>query len=274
LAAVKSIRSLERGLLVIRLLAQHGRLTLHDLHISSGLPKATLMRILATLEQQGWVKRFLGDHSYRLSVDAVSLGSKILPDTELLELATSVLDQLCQQVFWPSDIAVYNGTTMQIMETSRRQAPFLINRKVMGMMPHILWSALGRVYLANCSSARRKIIIDRLKNSNLREDRTVQNEKWLQRLLDQTRSQGYGVREPGYWTNNVDVGGDLSAIAVPVIVGEEVVACINLLWPEGLMDVSTFASQYHTQLLGAADELAQKLKKADHFSGTLTSDAV
>ncbi|MCR9215391.1 MAG: helix-turn-helix domain-containing protein, partial [Proteobacteria bacterium] len=183
MTSVKTIRALERGLQVVRLLEEHGRMTLQDLHFFSGLPKATLLRVLATLEDQGWTKRTLGDRSYRLSFDAVSMGSKILPDTELMELAAPILDQLCQRVFWPSDIAVFTGTTMQIMETSRRQAPFLINRKVMGIKPHVLYSALGRVYLANCTEAERQEIVTRLQNSNLREDRTAKNEKWLQRLL-------------------------------------------------------------------------------------------
>ncbi len=259
MASVKTIRSLQRGLQVVHLLEEHGRMTLQDLHFFSGLPKATLLRVLATLEEQGWTKRTLGDQSYRLSFDAVSMGSKLLPDTELMELAAPVLDQLCQRVFWPSDIAVFTGMTMQIMETSRRQAPFLINRKVMGIKPHVLFSALGRVYLANCPEAERREIIQRLQNSNLREDRTARNEKWLQRLLEETRQQGYGVREPGYWTSATEVGSDLSAIAVPVFIGKEVKACINLLWPEGLMTVPQFAERYLPQLAGAATDLSEKL---------------
>lgn len=259
MSAVKTIRSLERGLKIVRLLEEHGRMTLQDLHFFSDLPKATLLRILATLEKQGWTKRMLGDQSYRLSFDAVSMGTKILPDMELMEHAAPILDQLCQKVFWPSDIAVFTGMTMQIMETSRRQAPFLINRKVMGIKPHVLFSALGRVYLANCPEPERQDIIARLQNSNLREDRTARNEKWVYRLLEETRRQGYGVREPGYWTSATDVGSDLCAIAVPVFVGQEVKACVNLLWPEGLMTEQQFAKKYLGQLTAAASELSEKL---------------
>jgi hypothetical protein len=33
----------------------------------------------------------------------------------------------------------------------------------------------------------------------------------------QTRAQGYGVREPGYWAGADDFGDEVSSIAVPVV---------------------------------------------------------
>lgn len=47
------IRGLERGLRVFKTLQQSAALTLADLHDATGLPKPTLLRILATLEGAG-----------------------------------------------------------------------------------------------------------------------------------------------------------------------------------------------------------------------------
>ena len=50
---MKSIRALERGLEVLRLLEQHQGRALQDLHLATALPKPTLLRILHTLEAAG-----------------------------------------------------------------------------------------------------------------------------------------------------------------------------------------------------------------------------
>ena len=50
MANVKSIRALERGLEVIENVREGGGVTLNDLYIRTGLPRATLLRVLKTLE--------------------------------------------------------------------------------------------------------------------------------------------------------------------------------------------------------------------------------
>ena len=52
MANVKSIRALERGLEVIENVREGGGVTLNDLYIRTGLPRATLLRVLKTLEQR------------------------------------------------------------------------------------------------------------------------------------------------------------------------------------------------------------------------------
>jgi IclR family mhp operon transcriptional activator len=62
---MKSIRALERGLEVLRLLSQYEGRSLQALHEASGLPKATLLRILHTLEQSGLAWRAIYDGEWR-----------------------------------------------------------------------------------------------------------------------------------------------------------------------------------------------------------------
>lgn len=64
---VKSIESLARGLQVVDAIRQHAPASLATLHQSTGISKATLLRILKTLQEAGWVYRALGDATYRLS---------------------------------------------------------------------------------------------------------------------------------------------------------------------------------------------------------------
>ena len=54
---VKSITALRRGLDVFWSIQQSSAATLADLHRQTSLSKATLLRILRTLQEAGWIAR-------------------------------------------------------------------------------------------------------------------------------------------------------------------------------------------------------------------------
>lgn len=56
MARVKSIRALDRGLEVIERVRASGGVTLNELFIRTGLPRATLLRILKTLQEREWIQ--------------------------------------------------------------------------------------------------------------------------------------------------------------------------------------------------------------------------
>nr|MBP8217968.1 helix-turn-helix domain-containing protein [Thauera sp.] len=62
-----SIRALERGIEVLRLLGPQEGSSLRALHAASALPKPTLLRILHTLERGGLAWRSIEDGLWRRS---------------------------------------------------------------------------------------------------------------------------------------------------------------------------------------------------------------
>ena len=261
MANVKTIRALERGLTVLRHLDETGGASLHELHVMTGLSKSTLLRVLKTLEAQAWVHCALGEQIYRLGSNVRAVGSRLGPEQEIVELATPILERLCSRIAWPSDIAIFNGSTMEIMETTRLKSPFVVNREVMRIRPRMLWSALGRVYLANCPDEEREDILGKLRCAAHKDDRAAQNRKWVERLLADTRAQGYGTREPGYWVNPVDLDYEMNAIAVPVMSGRRVAACININWIAATLSIEDGAQKYLKPLNDAAAALSQKVSR-------------
>jgi IclR family mhp operon transcriptional activator len=61
----ETMRGLERGLSVLRALERTEGLALRDLHRETKLPKPTLLRILLTLEENGYARRRLTDGAWR-----------------------------------------------------------------------------------------------------------------------------------------------------------------------------------------------------------------
>ncbi|WP_292622804.1 helix-turn-helix domain-containing protein [Novosphingobium sp. 17-62-19] len=68
---VKTVRALERGLDVLIEVQTRKAASLHELHQATGLPKATLLRMLVTLGQKGLVWQRLADGAYLPHVDRV-----------------------------------------------------------------------------------------------------------------------------------------------------------------------------------------------------------
>ena len=62
--AVKSITALSQGVLVLQRPHATGALTLADLHRQTGIPKATLLRILRTLGESGAVWQRMVDGAW------------------------------------------------------------------------------------------------------------------------------------------------------------------------------------------------------------------
>lgn len=252
------IRALARGLHVIDYLRSQPPVSLADLHKGTGLPKVTLLRILHTLQDEGWVYRGIGDDRYRLSYQLSSIGDNLMPVDALAEAAGPVLDALQADVLWPSDVAVRKGLMMAIVETSRKRQVVVVNRESIGVEPEILRSAVGHAYFAYCSDTEREEILERLALQKGEQGRLARDKAWIDKMLQEVRQRGYGQRDARSWPAPA---GALCGIAVPVLIEGRVKACINIVWPEGAVAAELVEGRYYPRLRAAADQLSTVLQE-------------
>lgn len=253
-----TMRTLERGLAVLDMLSDHDSLTLHALHDMTDLPKTTLLRVLATLEKTGHARRRIADRSWRRTARRPSSPASAIQD-QLIDIGGEVLDEMCGKLAWPSDLAVYHNGAMEILETTRRKSPYVINRLAIGFRIPVLLSGLGRAWLAFCSDAEREAIIAELIASDYAFDRTAQDPAFINALVAETRAKGYGIRADGYSVRRSAVEDKTSGIALPIYVQGRIVACINLVWVLTAFDEQAFVSRYLPELRAAAASIEQRL---------------
>lgn len=255
----ETMRTLERGLAVLDALGDHDSLTLQSLHEVTGLPKATLLRVLATLEKTGHARRRIADRSWRRTALRSPSPASAVQD-QLIDIGGEVLDEMCARLAWPSDLAVYRDGAMEILETTRRKSPYVMNRLAIGFRVPVLLSGLGRAWLAFCSDEERAAIVAALTASNYAFDRTAQDPGHIAALVSETRDKGYGIRADGYSVRRATLDDKTNGIAVPVILQGRIVACINLVWVLSAFDEDAFVRRYLGDLRGAADSIAQRLE--------------
>lgn len=253
----KTIQALARGLKIVNVIdAADSPVSLKDLHETTGMDKATILRILATLENEGWVYRGIGDNRYRLTYKLHDLGMRLSVEDAIAQVSAPVLDRLQRELQWPSDISVYDGEGMAIIETSRRRSPFVVNREVLGYKPSILMSAMGRAYLAHCDARRLEMILELLKKCEGKEAELASNRRYIDAMLSDIRVKGYAERSPDITTLHSDEEVDLDAIAVPIMVMGDVQASLNVVWMKSAYADSGIKQKFYLHLKQAAEELS------------------
>jgi IclR family mhp operon transcriptional activator len=259
----QTIKGLERGLQVLQFLQSNPISSLHEVHTSTKISKPSLLRILHTLERSGLVSRRLGDGRYRVSANLTRMARRRAGYDRIAEAAAPVLDRLCQQISWPSDLLVPAGDHMEIVETSQTHSPFLIKVSGIGQPVNWLLSAVGRVYLAFCADKEREAILQRLRKSDKPEDRLAHDPKRLDLVLTETRSRGYGTRDPAFGGGaygNPPVDDGLAAIAIPLLDRTRVHGSVNILWIKTAFTIEEFAERHLADLRAAAAEIVDSLR--------------
>jgi IclR family mhp operon transcriptional activator len=258
-----TIRGLERGLHVLRALQEHPISSLHDIHQQTSISKPSLLRILHTLEQSGLVSRRLADGRYRISNNLSHLARKRDRYDRVAEAAAPVLDQLCKKISWPSDLMVPAGDHMEIRESSSVRTPFAIyfmqNR--VGHKVNWMLSAVGRAYLAFCPQDERQKILALLRSSDKPENRVARDAKRVDRILAETRANGYGARDPSFMGGPYgrQAPDGLAGIAVPLADRARVYGVINIVWAKSAKEVDDMVRDHLADLQAAATQIVESL---------------
>jgi IclR family transcriptional regulator, mhp operon transcriptional activator len=270
---VKSIHALARGLQVLQQLQTSQGLSLAALHSHTGIPKASLLRILKTLMEQGFIWQRMLDDAWLPSFSLAEMAGRMNRDNQLLEIASPILDALTKQVEWPSVLAVPRLGHMEVIETNVTRAYFdNIRLGPMGFQINMLRSASGRAFLAFCEPPARKAVLQTLRRSSRKGDWLAQNSDYVEEVLAQTLAQGYGLRDPDFGgdfdegRSVIDDGRD--SIAVPIRLPGHVPGTLNITWSRKVHKRSHAIALLAGPALRAAEEIAHKFARSDKISSS------
>lgn len=255
--SVKSVDALRRGLMVMHAIEQSSAVTLAELHLQTGIPKASLLRILKTLIESGWVVRNELERRFMPAASPGDSGPHTHWRSRLSALAAPVRTTLERRIPWPTDLAVRDGTSMLILDAHRPINGLAVNYRVLGFRPSMVVSSLGRCYLAFCPDDERRSLMALLtRNSAIALDRTVLREDAVQRLIATGRAQGYCSRDPS------ELGSEsperFGAIAVPVFAGDQLLATLSCSWLPKVTDEPSIVAQCLSALRDAAQVIGER----------------
>jgi IclR family transcriptional regulator, mhp operon transcriptional activator len=258
--SVKSVEALRRGLTVLHAIEQSSAATLTELHHQTGLPKATLMRILKTLEESGWISRRALERRY---VPAAAPGETDALSTwraKLSALAAPIRTALERRIPWPTDLAIRDGTTMLILDAHRPINGLAVNYRVLGFRPAMMVSSLGRCYLAFCPAEERRALLSELVRSTNELNRKAARNDLIERLVADGHVQGYCTRDSS------ELGSEsperFGAMAVPVFAADTLVACLSCAWLPRVTNEASIVLSCMPALREAANLLGERVLTA------------
>lgn len=263
LASVKTIRSLRRGLEVLRLLDRMHVASLEDLHGITGMPKPTLSRILLTLQDEGYASQRIADNKWVIGLGMSSLARRVPRSDRLVQAAAPAMNELCRRVIWPSDLSVRSGLRMVLKETSRPHSTLTLNRLNVNFQIDMLRSAPGRAYLAFCPDVEK---LDLLRRIGARHNGDAAVDAMdMEAVIRETRRNGFGGRDPA-WGGHViksrrEYDDGLDAIAVPIIHEGKVLGCVNIVWIRKLVSRRSMVERHLDDLSRCARAITGRYVK-------------
>jgi IclR family transcriptional regulator, mhp operon transcriptional activator len=248
--STRPIRALIRGLEVLTELNRLERAAINKLASAVGLPRTTTYRILETLRLAGYVERDAHDDCYRPTIMVRALSEGFDDEALVAHIAKPLLAALGTQIVWPVAVATPCGATMMIRETTDRQSPLALEQYSAGVRVPMLASAAGRAYLAFCAATQRDALLESLARSSLPEDRLARNRIEVERLLNETRTQGFGMAHRARRVS------EETSLAIPVRAKERILATVTVRYSATAVPLRTAIEQF----LPKMREVAQKIE--------------
>ena len=252
-----TVESLQRGLQVLSAVRRGSSLSFTELRDATGLPKATLVRLLHTLVKSGWIRRQGTRGRYVMETSPGLPPAQRAHLARVAQLAQPAMTRLQQAVPWPVNLGVREGEHMLIVdEPDAMVLGLAANHRQLGYQAPMLRSSLGLCYLAFCPAAERDALLQRLSHSADERDQAMLRSGRLPQRLRDVRTSGYALRDVSVVP--ADSPERYGALSVPVTNGQQVLACVSCSW---LLQIASTADTVRRVLMPMQDA-AQAMKRA------------
>lgn len=218
MSVFEPVRAVQRGLAVLRAVSEHGPINVSDIANLCKLPQPTVVRLVETLLEAGYVYRQAGKTTYKVTGRTLALSRGYDPHYRLIELAMPVVEQLHIEIGWPSNLAVFDGDAMVIAYSNRAALGLSIPGRVGARIP-LVATGVGLVTLSRMSAEERRQALARAQSSS-RWDSNPTLLAALPERLEDVRRHGYAFAEQDYLDEVYQSRIWAVAVPVPTVAGE------------------------------------------------------
>jgi len=218
-------QTLTRGLAVLRTMADVRKpVTLQDLYERTGIPKPTLVRLLAILTEEACTVRLDERPTYGLGPTVTAIAAGVADDLRPEELARPYLERLSVAVGYTANLGVLNGNQVLhlCVVPANRPIRYIVHT---GSRDDPHSTGLGKALLAQLdSNAVQRIIGD--DPLDAKTSRTITSRSKLKTELTK-------IRRVGYAYDDQEGALGLACFAVPLIIEGRPVAALSISGPAG-----------------------------------------
>lgn len=218
------------------------------------LHKNNVFRLLATLEQQGYIEQCTRNERYRLGVRSLELGQSFSRSRTLLRCARGVLEDLAAGSRESAHLAVLRDFEVVHLKGEQTPRPIMSGLRVGRRLPAHC-TALGKILLA-CAPEDTRLRFGREASAAGLGARTPATIVDLDKLMDHLR----GVAVQGFALDLAECEDGLCCAAAPVLdMDGELVAALSVSGPSYRLDEGRLLSDLAPRVVQAAERLSRDL---------------
>lgn len=227
-AAPKQVLVLEKTLDILEQLKRGGNGPgLAEVARRVDMPKATVYRILTTLETRGYLDRE-ADGGYRIAGKLFALQRDASPGQNLLRVAPAIMERLAAECRETVNLGTLDGGEVVVIATAESPQSVRMTSKV-GNRRHVHTTGIGKVLLATMADAAVKRLV-KVKGLPRMTANSIGKRVALTAELERIRLQGYAVDDQ---ENEIDG----RCVAMRIAGSGEPGAALSISGPEFRMDL-------------------------------------
>jgi IclR family acetate operon transcriptional repressor len=142
------VQALDRGLILLRELADVGSVTLTDLALKIDMPPSSTHRILFTLLSHGLVEFDEETQEWQIGIEAFRIGNTYLERTNLVEAARKILRRLMEDTGETANLGIADSGDVVFIDQIETHNPIRAFFRP-GTRSHMHASGIGKSLLAN-----------------------------------------------------------------------------------------------------------------------------
>lgn len=246
------IEALAKGLDVLRLFDETTTaLKLREICERTGIPMPTAFRVVATLEEGGFLER-LQDGGVRPGVAVLTLGSAALRGAGIVQVSEQPLRRLAEQTGETVNLGVLRGDQVLYLVRLRNSDLVTANVQVGSTLPAV-YTSMGKLLLAYLPD-------DDLTTILADYDFQAAGPN-AARTATELRSMLASIRDDGYAIQDQELSAGLRSVSVPVFVRDGVPeAAINIAVNAARYDVESLRGHLLDRLRDIAAEISLRLR--------------
>ncbi|MFB4166021.1 IclR family transcriptional regulator C-terminal domain-containing protein [Alteribacillus sp. JSM 102045] len=241
------LKTLERGLEVIKSFNNSPHLTISEASKLTGLPRPVTRRVLITLEKLGYAKS--QDGRFSLTPKILSLGYSYISSQNIWEIATPYLEKLSENIQESSSLATLDDT--EVVYVARVPVNKIMKHSLgVGTRLPAHASSVGKVLLAYLPSDKLEHYFQEAELHAYTE-KTITSEEKIREDLKEVREKGWALSH-----NQLEMG--LVSVAAPIRdIRGEVVAAVNCATHSGRSDIDKVLNEYLPLVLEIAEQISR-----------------
>ncbi len=243
------IRSLIRGLEIIKVINNLGSVSISEVSSQTGIPRGTVHRMLETLLLENYLIKDLNDNKYRLFKNISLLNDNFKESDWVFSIAKPLIEKLCKKVVWPISIATCNGKEMILRETTDNNSPLALKKISGGFKVPILGSAAGRVFLSYTSDINRLKILKNIENDKTYKSNLLsKDEEVINSIINDVKSKGYSDFARSDLKQSV--------FAVPINTSKGIIGTIALRYIYTAIKAHDIEAKFYKSICDTASKIA------------------